>query len=100
MNIKHTLTGTLVTAAFLTLSPVTGAFAEEVQLPVGSQADRDQQNMPGTGMTQASVKAAWGEPASTDGPVGEPAISQWHYENFVVYFESNRVIHSVLKPQH
>ncbi|MDO6440565.1 MULTISPECIES: hypothetical protein [unclassified Marinobacter] len=96
MTVKRALTGTLATAILLTLAPVSGAFAEELRVPVGSQADRSQQSVPRTGMTQDSVKASWGEPASVEGPVGHPPISQWHYGKFVVYFENDRVIHSVL----
>ncbi|WP_417514032.1 hypothetical protein [Marinobacter sp.] len=99
MTVKRALTGTLATAILLTLAPVSGAFAEELRVPVGSQADRSQQSVPRTGMTQASVKASWGEPANVEGPVGQPPISQWHYGKFVVYFENDRVIHSVLTPQ-
>ena len=36
-------------------------------------------------------------PQDIKGPVGEPPISQWHYQDFVVYFEGNRVIHAVVK---
>jgi hypothetical protein len=31
------------------------------------------------------------------GPVGEPPITRWDYDKFVVVFEYNRVIHSVTK---
>ena len=99
MTAKRALTGTLATAILLTLAPVSGVVAEELRVPVGSQADRSQQSVPRTGMTQASVKASWGEPASVEGPVGQPPISQWHYGKFVVYFENDRVIHSVLSSQ-
>lgn len=96
MTIKRVLAGSLATALFLTLAPASGAFAEDLRVPVGNQADRSQQSMPRTGMTQASVRAAWGQPDSIDSAVGQPPISQWHYGKFVVYFESDRVIHSVL----
>ena len=99
MTIKRALAGAPATAILFTLAPVSGAFAEELRVPVGSQADRSQQSLPRTGMTQASVQASWGQPASVEGPVGQPPISQWHYGKFVVYFENDRVIHSVLKLQ-
>lgn len=89
----------LVTAAILALTPATGTFADSLGVPVGSQADRSQQNLPRNGMTQASVKSAWGQPQAIKGPVGQPPISQWRYGDFVVYFEGNRVIHSVLMRQ-
>lgn len=99
MTIKRALAGTLATALFLTLVPASGALAEDLRVPVGSQADRSQQNMPSMGMTQASVQSAWGQPDSIDTAVGQPPISQWHYGKFVVYFEKDRVIHSVLTRQ-
>ncbi|HEA52457.1 hypothetical protein [Marinobacter antarcticus] len=100
MTIKRALTGALAMAALLTLAPISEAFSDELRVPVGSQVDRNQQSVPRTGTTQASVRAAWGQPASMEGPVGQPAISQWQYDNFIVYFEGNRVIHSVLKFKH
>lgn len=99
MTIKRALTGTLATAIFLTLAPVSGTLAEELRVPVGSQADRGSQNVPRVGTTQASVRAAWGQPAAIEGPIGHPPITQWDYGNFVVYFENDHVIHSVLTPQ-
>ncbi|WP_100639669.1 hypothetical protein [Marinobacter salexigens] len=99
MTMKRALAGALATAIILTLTPLSGAFAEDLRVPVGSQADRNQQSMPRTGMTQASVRASWGQPDSIKGPIGQPPISQWHYGKFVVYFEGDRVIHSVLTPK-
>lgn len=49
-------------------------------------------------MSQSSVRATYGDPLEIRGPVGQPPISQWHYRNFVVYFERDRVLHAVLKP--
>jgi len=48
-------------------------------------------------MSEDSVRNRWGAPQNIKGPVGEPPISQWHYQDFVVYFEGNRVIHAVVK---
>ncbi|MGC8119196.1 hypothetical protein [Marinobacter sp. VGCF2001] len=73
--------------------------AEELKVPVGSQADRSQISLPANGMSENSVRNRWGAPADIRGPVGQPPISQWHYQNFVVYFENNRVLHSVVKQQ-
>jgi hypothetical protein len=52
---------------------------------------------PGRGLTQTSVESKWGQPLSKNSSVGEPPISSWEYEPFVVYFEYDRVIHSVAK---
>ena len=52
---------------------------------------------PTRGMTQASVESKYGTPVSRDAAVGEPPISRWEYQGFVVFFEFDRVIHSVQK---
>ncbi len=52
---------------------------------------------PSRGMTQASVQSRYGEPVSRVAAVGDPPISRWHYQDFIVYFEYDRVIHSVVK---
>lgn len=87
----------LAATFILAMAPIGHATADEVVVPVGIQGDRNHADYPRTGTTQASVRAAWGEPKTIDGPVGEPAITQWGYQNFIVYFEGNRVLHTVLK---
>ena len=52
---------------------------------------------PTRGMTQASVQSKFGAPESRRAAVGEPPISRWDYQGFVVFFEYDRVIHSVEK---
>lgn len=52
---------------------------------------------PTRGMTQASVESRYGTPVSREAEVGEPPISRWEYQDFVVFFEYDRVIHSVRK---
>ncbi|NMT63929.1 hypothetical protein [Marinobacter orientalis] len=99
---KRTLKAVCAVTALTALAagPFTAATAEEVRVPVMSQAERSaQENLPRTGMSDASVRNGWGEPRQITGPVGDPPISQWHYEGFVVYFEDDRVIHAVLKPE-
>ncbi len=55
----------------------------------------DRLGKPTRGMTQESVQANFGSPKSTIAAVGEPPISRWEYADFVVFFEYERVIHSV-----
>jgi len=50
---------------------------------------------PARGSTMADVEAAIGPPSSTAGPVGDPPITVWYYPNFNVYFEYDKVLHSV-----
>ena len=53
--------------------------------------------LPTRGLTPSQVRQQLGEPQQTNGPVGEPPISSWEYPDFLVYFEGNRVLHTVLK---
>ena len=69
--------------------------ADEVRIPVGSQAQSDVQT-PKKGVSKAQVKKKFGEPNSVSGPVGQPPISHWKYGSFTVYFEYNHVIHAVV----
>lgn len=72
--------------------------ADEIIIPVGQQAVEKQGiERPTQGITKDQVQARYGEPQQWNDPVGEPPISSWEYENFVVYFEYDRVLHSVLK---
>ncbi|MBD3641389.1 MAG: hypothetical protein HUJ18_10395 [Marinobacter sp.] len=97
MRNNKTLFGALALVATLSFAPSSGVLAEELRTPVGSQSDRSQGNYPKTGLSQSSVRAKWGNPMDVRGPVGEPPITQWHYQDFVVYFENDLVLHTVLK---
>lgn len=52
---------------------------------------------PTRGMSQERVTRDYGEPESRRGAVGDPPISRWEYADFIVYFEYDKVIHSVSK---
>ncbi len=54
---------------------------------------------PQLGQSMDEVRAQWGEPEKMEEPVGEPPITRWEYEVFTVYFEGDKVIHSVVKQQ-
>lgn len=76
--------------ALLSVSPVL-LHADTLTLgPVGP-ADAG----PERGSTMETVQAAIGPPQSTSGPVGEPPITVWHYPNFNIYFEYDKVLHTV-----
>ena len=57
----------------------------------------DQAGKPTRGMTQERVQANFGAPQSTIAAIGDPPISRWEYAGFVVFFEYDKVIHSVTK---
>jgi len=85
-------------AASFLLAPVGAAVAEELRMSVKDQARKSlQEDLPRNGLSESSVTSRWGQPQSVTGPVGEPPIYQWHYQGFIVFFEGNRVIHSVLR---
>jgi hypothetical protein len=74
------------------------AGAQTLQMGTGENAAVfEQAGEPSRGMTQQRVERDFGSPASKGIPVGEPPISRWEYPGFVVFFEFDRVIHSVTK---
>ena len=52
---------------------------------------------PTRAMTMDNVIKNFGEPQQKSGPIGNPPITRWSYQKFIVVFESKYVIHSVLK---
>lgn len=72
--------------------------AETVKVPVGQQAKQKWTiDRPIAGMKQSQVEAIFGKPVDWQEAVGDPPISSWTYPDFVVYFEYDHVIHSVLR---
>jgi hypothetical protein len=53
---------------------------------------------PSRGMTMQAVESKFGAPQERHAAVGEPPISRWDYPGFKVFFEKDRVIHSVVDP--
>jgi hypothetical protein len=51
---------------------------------------------PRRGMTMSQVASKFGAPVTKVPAVGNPPISRWDYPGFVVYFERDHVIHSVV----
>ncbi|WP_223788408.1 hypothetical protein [Marinicella meishanensis] len=54
-------------------------------------------DVPQKSATMNQVRAAYGDPMAESAPVGEPPITRWEYADFVVYFEHQHVITTVLK---
>ena len=90
--------GKLFAVIFATSIIAQASFAEVIKIPVGSQAaDKQQLQVPRNGQSRASVEADFGAPQAINKAVGEPPISSWQYGDYIVYFEYDRVLHSVLK---
>lgn len=73
--------------------------AQELNVPsAASESLHSGTSGPTRGMSMDKVEATYGVPAKRIPAVGEPPISRWEYPGFVVYFERNLVIHSVVAP--
>lgn len=51
---------------------------------------------PQRGSSMAAVESRFGAPANKSSAVGNPPITKWFYPNFVVVFEHDKVLHSVV----
>jgi len=90
------ITGSLITLFSLFLiTPVTTA--ETITLPLGEQTRKSDLDMPVRSMNKQDVRRDFGDPQEITDAVGEPPISQWIYADYVVYFEDNWVLYSVVK---
>jgi hypothetical protein len=83
----------LVVAVAASTAPVHSR-ADELNTPPAPSTN-DQANRPARGMSMDKVEATFGAPTHRLPAVGEPPITRWEYPGFVVYFEHQRVIHTV-----
>jgi hypothetical protein len=92
----------LLVAAILTtgVAGLTGfanlSRAEVVAVDNGVAVKESDVATPTRGMTMTQVSTKFGAPTNKVPAVGKPAISRWEYPGFVVYFENDHVIHSVV----
>ena len=87
--------GFLLAVSLATALPSTSAFADTLLIDSAQSAAATARPAHGASMDQ--VLQRFGEPQQRLGPVGEPPISRWVYEDFTTYFEGDTVIHSVLR---
>ena len=78
----------------LGLQAATPALAETLSTDTGNPAAAG--DRPGRGSTMTTVQGRYGEPSSRHAAVGNPPITRWDYPQFSVYFEHDRVLHTVL----
>lgn len=91
----HTLRSTFLLAIALA---ATATAAEDQPRPGDldpAQVVEAVPGMPERGRTMQAVRSRLGDPRRVVGPVGDPPITRWVYEEFTVYFEHERVLHSV-----
>ena len=70
--------------------------AEAIAVANGIAVKESDVATPARGMTMDQVSTKFGAPVSKTPAVGNPPISRWEYPGFVVYFEHEHVIHSVV----
>lgn len=74
-------------------------YGDELQMKsVGDEPQNSSEGVlrPTTGMSMEKVLLQFGEPQQKHDAVGNPPITRWTYANFIVYFEHQYVIHSVV----
>jgi len=72
------------------------AGAETIAVDNGIAVKQTDVATPTRGMTMDQVASKFGDPANKVPAVGNPPISRWEYPGFIVYFEHEHVIHSVV----
>ena len=87
---------TLLFAALIAVSLTGVAGAETIAVDNGIAVKESDVTTPARGMTMEAVAAKFGAPVTKVPAVGTPPISRWEYQGFIVYFEANHVIHSVV----
>jgi hypothetical protein len=80
---------TLAMVAAIGLTLTAGADTLKLERTVGPAP-----NGPPRYATMQEVEARFGSPKSRTGPIGDPPITVWHYDDFKVYFEHDRVLHA------
>ena len=73
-----------------------GATAETVIVDGQVQLEQSAIARPERGTTMNQVEAKFVAPAKRYPAVGKPPITRWDYPSFSVFFEFNRVVHSVV----
>lgn len=89
------------TAVCLGLAAVTVSIIPESALADSLIAEgidpADASQTPNRGIDKSTVASDLGDPINQMEPVGEPPISSWEYSDFVVFFENDKVLHTVAK---
>lgn len=96
MNVKLILGAALLVASTSTTSPATAETLGVVNVRETASVG----DLPRRGLSMAQVEKRYGAPvdklpdAGGDAP-RHPVIHRWRYQGYTVYFERNRVLHSV-----
>ena len=90
---------TLIFTVCFTICPFVLVHADVLTIPDLNQNAQTRPSIavPTRGTTMQDVSAQFGQPDEILGPVGDPPITRWVYDQFTVHFEHEYVIHSVIK---
>jgi hypothetical protein len=75
---------------------VVEASSQSLNMPLANKP-KSNVKRPVKASSKKKVLANFGEPVNRHKPKGKPPIERWDYQEFSVYFESNFVIHSVVR---
>jgi hypothetical protein len=87
---------------FLSLIVATGAlvfssaFAQELTTPPPASTATPAPITPARGSSMDDVKAKFGAPSQEVPSIGQPPITRWDYPGYVVFFEHDKVLHTVV----
>ena len=91
---------TLTTFGLIALTVSHLALAQTTEAPAAaSNASAQSQapvTVPARGTTMESVKSKFGQPTQEIPAVGKPPITRWEYPGYVVFFENDKVLHTVV----
>ncbi len=73
----------------------TSLYADVLPMPLSNNVDQSA-DTPKLGIDMQKVEAQYGEPIQRMDAVGEPPITRWIYPTFTVFFEHDKVLHSVI----
>lgn len=86
------------TTVFLLVSAFGLAFSVQAnELLIERVEAKAASDIPQKAASMNQVRAQYGDPVIEHAAVGEPPITRWEYADFIVYFENQYVITSVLK---
>ena len=91
----------LVLLAACVLAPVGVAVAETLVVNDQVQVAPSDVQHPSRGATMKAVEQQFGQPSERHAAVGgasgaQPPITRWDYPHFAVFFEKDRVVHTVV----
>lgn len=73
----------------------TSLLADVLPMPIANNLS-ESADVPKLGIDMQKVEEQYGEPTQRIDAVGEPPITRWVYPSFTVFFEHDKVLHSVI----